>query len=444
MALQLTDLSTRTFSTRSVWRRPGRVRLETLILIRWLAIIGQSAAVLFVEFGLGLSMPLGPALAVIAMSAWVNLFLMIARPTQGPVKEWEAAVQLAYDILQLALLLGLTGGVQNPFVVLFIAPVAISAAVLRPAITALLASLAIVSVAGLRVWRAPLPWFDGAGFDAPPLYEAGLAAAAITGLVFTGIYAWAVAAEEERMTLALAATEAVLAREQRLSALGGLAAAAAHALGTPLATIHLAAKEMARTLPADSPLSEDVHLLVSQAERCRGILQQLSIKPEEGDAVHARAPLGVFLDEAAGPHRGQGVSIALRLEGPEGARPPDLRRMPEILHGLGNLIENAVSFAREDVEIAARWTDDAVTIAVRDDGPGFSGDVIARLGAPYLSVRRGVQRGKAGGLGLGFFIAKTLLEGSGGKVTARNRTGARGGAVVSVTWPRNAIEAAPL
>jgi two-component system sensor histidine kinase RegB len=187
-----------------------------------------------------------------------------------------------------------------------------------------------------------------------------------------------------------------------------------------------------------------VQLLVSQAERCRSILQQLSIKPEEGDAVHARAPLGVFLEEAAGPHRGQGVSIAVRLEGPEGARAPDLRRMPEILHGLGNLIENAVSFAHDEVEIVARWNDEAVTIAVRDDGPGFSGDVLTRLGAPYLSVRRSAQRGKAGGLGLGFFIAKTLLEGSGGKVTARNRTGAIAGAVVSVTWPRDAIEAAPL
>lgn len=444
MALQLTDLSTRTFSTRSVWRRPGRVRLETLILIRWLAIIGQTAAVLFVEFVLQLSVPLGPVLAVIAMSAWVNLFLMIARPIQGPVKEWEAGVQLAYDIIQLAVLLGLTGGVQNPFLVLFIAPVAISAAVLRPAITALLASLAIVSVAALRSWRAPLPWIDGAPFDVPPLYEAGLSTAAIIGLVFTGIYAWAVAAEEERMTLALAATEAVLAREQRLSALGGLAAAAAHALGTPLATIHLAAKEMERTLPADSPLAEDVHLLATQAERCRGILQQLSIKPEAGDAVHARAPLGVLLEEAAGPHRGQGVTIAVRLEGPEGARAPDLKRMPEILHGLGNLIENAVSFAREAVEVAARWNDEEVTILVRDDGPGFSGDVLTRLGAPYLSVRRGAQRGKAGGLGLGFFIAKTLLEGSGGKLIARNRTGAISGAVVSVTWPRSAIEAAPL
>jgi len=444
MALQLTDLSTRTFSTRSVWRRAGRMRLETLILIRWLAIIGQTAAVLFVEFALKLSVPLGPALAVIAASAWVNLFLMIARPIHGPVKEWEAAAQLAYDIAQLAVLLGLTGGVQNPFLLLFIAPVAISASVLRPAITALLASLAIVSVAALGSWGAPLPWLEGATLDLPPLYELGLAAAAITGLIFTATYAWTVAAEEERMTLALAATEAVLAREQRLSALGGLAAAAAHALGTPLATIHLVSKEMARTLPKDSPLTEDVQLLVSQAERCRGILQQLSVKPEEGDAVHARAPLGVLVEEAAGPHRGQGVDIVVTLSGPEGERAPEVRRMPEILHGLGNLVENAVSFAHTEVQLVASWTANTVTISVRDDGPGFSPDILTRLGAPYLSSRRGAARGKAGGLGLGFFIAKTLLEGSGAKVTARNRGGAHGGAVVIVEWPRASIEAAPL
>jgi two-component system sensor histidine kinase RegB len=374
----------------------------------------------------------------------VNLFLMTARPTQGPVREWEAAAQLAYDILQLAVLLGLTGGVRNPFLVLFIAPVAISATVLRPGITAALAGLAILCVGALMVWRAPLPWLHGVPLTLHPLYEAGLASAAVTGLVFTGIYAWAVAAEEERMTLALAAAESVLAREQRLSALGALAAAAAHELGTPLATIHLVAKETQRSLPADSPLTEDVSLLVSQAERCRSILQQLAVRPEEGDIVLARAPLGALLEECVKPHRGLGVDIRISLSGPEGEAPPAVRRLPEILHGLGSLIENAVGFAAAEVEILARWEPEVISVTVRDDGAGFPADVLPRLGAPYLSMRRDAMRGEAGGLGLGFFIAKTLLERSGAVVNAYNRPPPRSGAAVSVTWPRASIEAPPL
>jgi two-component system sensor histidine kinase RegB len=429
----------------SIWTASGRLRLETLILVRWAAIAGQTAAVLFVEYGLRLDLHLGPALGVIAMSAWVNVFLMTARPTQGPVREWEAAAQLAYDILQLALLLGLTGGVRNPFLVLFIAPVAISASVLRPGITAVLAALAVLCVAALMVWRAPLPWTAGAPLALPLLYETGLAAAAVTGLIFTGVYAWTVAAEEERMTLALAAAEAVLAREQRLSALGALAAAAAHELGTPLATIHLVAKETQRSLPPDSPLAEDVNLLVTQAERCRAILQQLAVRPEEGDIVLARAPLGALIDECVKPHLGLGVDIRVSLAGPARETPPTVRRLPEILHGLGSLIENAVAFATSEVEILARWEAQVISIAVRDDGAGFPPDILPRLGDPYLSVRRDAQRGEAaGGLGLGFFIAKTLLERSGAVINAHNRPPPRTGAVVSVTWPRAAIEAPPL
>ncbi|MGE3251806.1 MAG: ActS/PrrB/RegB family redox-sensitive histidine kinase [Hyphomonadaceae bacterium] len=426
----------------TIWTRSGRVRLETLILVRWLAIAGQTAAVLFVEFGLRLDLNLGSSLGVIALSAWVNLFLMVSRPWQGPVKEWEAAAQLAYDLVQLAVLVGLTGGVANPFLLLLIAPVAISASVLRPAITAALAGLAILCVGALLVWRAPLPWLAGATLNLPTLYEDGLAAAVVTGLVFTGIYAWTVAAEEERMTLALAAAEAVLAREQRMSSLGALAAAAAHELGTPLATIHLVAKEMARSLPGDSPYLEDVQLLVTQSERCRAILTKLSERPDEGDAVFARAPLGALIGEVTDPHRGQGAEITINIAGPEGEAAPDIARRPEILHGLSSLVENAVSFAASRVEIAARWSEQEISITVRDDGRGFDPDILPRLGAPYLTS--GARGRMGGGMGLGFFIAKTLLERSGASLHARNRTPPRTGAVVTVTWPRGAVEAAPL
>lgn len=425
----------------------GRVQLRTLILLRWLAVAGQTAALVFVRFGLGFDAPLAATLGVVAVSAWVNIFLMVARPSQGVVADWEAAAQLAYDVLQLAILLGLTGGVANPFLMLFIAPVAVSAIVLKPAVTVALAGLTYICVGVLALWHLPLPWTPGELYEPPALYQIGLAAAVLIGLGFTSVYAWRVAAEEERLSTALAEVQTVLAREQKLSALGGLAAAAAHELGTPLATIHLVAKEMERTLgkqSADSGLLEDVQLLVSQSERCRGILKQLSSRKEEGDAVHARLTLDDLLESVSDRHRGLGAEINIHVEesAPDGSKAPEITRSPEIMHGLGNIIENAVGFAATAVDVAARWTGAEVEIVVRDDGPGFPLTVLQRLGEPYVSERSPGDGG--GGLGLGFFIAKTLLERTGARIEARNRTPPKQGAVVRATWPRAAIEAPPL
>ncbi len=431
------------------WAGPGRVQLRTLVLLRWLAVAGQTAALVYVRYGLGFEVPMAACLGVIAISAWVNIFLMVARPSQGVVADWEAAAQLAYDVLQLAVLLALTGGVANPFLMLFIAPVAVSAIVLRPTVTVALAVLTYICVGVIALWHLPLPWRPGESYAPPAVYQFGLAAAVLIGLGFTSVYAWRVAAEEERLSAALSEVQTVLAREQKLSALGGLAAAAAHELGTPLATIHLVAKEMERTLgrdPAhkDTPLMEDVQLLVSQSERCRAILKQLSSRKEQGDAVHARLTLETLLDELCDRHRGLGAQINVHVEdaGPDGARAPDIARSPEIIHGLGNIVENAVGFAVATVDVVARWTGTEIEIVVRDDGPGFPQSVLARLGEPYVSERAPGDGG--GGLGLGFFIAKTLLERTGARIEARNRTLPKTGAVVRVTWPRAAIEAGPL
>jgi two-component system sensor histidine kinase RegB len=273
----------------------------------------------------------------------------------------------------------------------------------------------------------------------PPLYQMGIAAAVLVGLGFTSVYAWRVAAEEERLNIALAAVQAVLAREQTLSALGGLAAAAAHELGTPLATIHLVAKEMAREAPPDDPRAEDLQLLVTQSERCRAILGQLSANREHGDVMLQRAPIRAMLEEVVSPHEGLGADIAIDAQG-DG--PLNVRRMPEIVHALGGIVENAVGFAKTRVDIEARWDAEHVEIAIRDDGPGFAPGVLGRLGEPYLTERD--EAGMAGGLGLGFFISKTLLERSGAKLEVRNRRPPQSGALVKARWPRSAIEAPAL
>lgn len=420
----------------------SRVRLRTLILLRWLAVAGQTASILFVYYGLGFEFPFIWCLFAIAVSAAVNVALMMTRSSQTIVADWEAATQLGYDVLQLAVLLALTGGVQNPFIFLFVAPVAVSAAVLRPSVTAGLAALCYVAIGALALWHQPVPWPAGEELHLPQLYQVGMTTAVMICLGFTSVYAWRVAAEEERLNVALAAAEAVLAREQKLSALGGLAAAAAHELGTPLATIHLVAKEMARELPADSTLHEDAQLLVSQSERCRAILTQLSSRREAGDAMHERAPIASLLEEAAAPHRDLGAEIVITVEAGDDGPAPEMRRLPEIIHGLGAFIENAVGFADSRVELTARWTAVEIEIAVRDDGPGFSPSILARLGEPYVTERAEGDGG--GGLGLGFFIAKTLIERTGARFIIRNRTPPARGATIRAIWPRFAIEAPPL
>lgn len=421
------------------WAAQSRVRLRTLIGLRWLAVVGQTIAVLVVHYGLRVSFPLTWALAAIGVSVVLNLALIASRRSQELALEWEAAAQLAYDILQLTVLLALTGGLQNPFVFLFIAPVAVSATVLRPAITAMLAALTFVCIGAIAVWRLPLPWPGAVGFELPALYQLGIAAAVLVGLGFTAVYAWRVAAEEERLNIALAAVQAVLSREQTLSALGGLAAAAAHELGTPLATIHLVAKEMARGLTPDDPRAEDLQLLVTQSERCRSILGQLSAMRDQGDVMHARAPIRALLEEIVSPHEGLGAEIVIDAQG-DGTL--DVRRMPEIVHALGGIVENAVGFARTRVDVEARWDANEISILVRDDGPGFAPSILNRIGEPYLTERD--REGVAGGLGLGFFISKTLLERTGAKLDVRNRRLPNQGAVVKTVWPRTSIEAPAL
>ncbi|MBI1260109.1 MAG: ActS/PrrB/RegB family redox-sensitive histidine kinase [Rhizobiales bacterium] len=430
----------------------GRVRLQTLVILRWLAVAGQLAAILFVHFGLGFDLPLGFCLAAIAASAWLNIFLTLRYRTTTRLPEWQAAVYFAIDLAQLAVLVFLTGGLQNPFVLLFMAPVTISATTLSLRSTLLLLCLALVYVTLLAFFYMPLPWFEGRPITLPPLYIMGNWAALMLGLAFMSVYAWRVAQESRRMSDALAATQFVLARAQRLSALDGLAAAAAHELGTPLGTIALVSKELLRGGHSDEDLREDLKLLAGQAERCKDILSRLSKRPEEEDAVHSRLPLHVLLDEIVEPHREMDVHFAIEVIANEDMdEEPEIWRRPEMLYGLGNFIENAADFARREVRVTGQHDKRRVTVTICDDGPGFSADVLERLGEPYVTTRPRLPAGKRPpdpesaheGMGLGFFIGKTLLERTGATVEIGNRDDGKTGALVTVRWERKAIEADP-
>jgi two-component system, sensor histidine kinase RegB len=421
----------------------GRLGAGVLIGLRWLTLGAELAALLGAALWLGVSGPLAACLVIIGAAAAANLLLTLIVSARRTSDEWTLALQLGFDIAQMSAVLLLTGGVLNPFCLLLVAPVALAAASLRSRFAFLVGGLAAAALIGMSLWSLPPPWPSVAPATTPLLFRLAIAAATITGIALTAGYAWRAAAEAARMELALNLTQKVLAREQRLSALGGLAAAAAHELGTPLATIAVVAKEMARQAP-DGPLREDADLLVSQAERCREILTRLTEEPETDDAVHARMTLLQFANEAIEPHLGAGVRVEAVVAGPPGARPPEIRRMPEVLHAMTSFVENAVDFAKSEVLVSVRFDETRVMVEVRDDGPGFSMDVLAKLGQPYVTSRPGAEGSRSGhiGMGLGFFIAKTLLERTGAQVNFHNaRHG--GGAVIAARWPRAAIEAPP-
>lgn len=418
----------------------ARIRSRTLVTLRWLAVVGQTAALLFVGLVLKLPVPWGLGFAVVALSAWLNLILTLTPVARRPTGALDAAGQLAFDIVQLAGFLFLTGGMTNPFAILLIAPASLAASALPPRHALALGALAVAACVVLAIWSMPLPWF-GAPLELPIPYRIAAAAACISGIIFTAGYAWQATAESQRMELALNVTETVLAREQRLSALGGLAAAAAHELGTPLATIAVVAKELARELP-EGIQKEDAWLLVAQAQRCRDILKRLTETPDTGDEVHERLTLLQFVKEVVEPYAAESeVRVEALVNGAPGVEPPDMWRRPEILHAMTSIVENAFDFARAEILVTARFDAASVTVEVRDDGPGFSPEVLAKLGEPYVTSRPGAEGSRTGhiGMGLGFFIAKTLLERTGAKVEFRN--GRRGGAVVAARWPRSRIEA---
>jgi two-component system sensor histidine kinase RegB len=425
----------------------GRVRLRTLSNLRWLAVGGQSAALFIVYFAFGYRLPLIACAVAIGISALLNIALAFRYPPSHRLTNREATVYLAFDVLQLAALLYLTGGILNPFALMFLAPVVIAAATLDLGNTLILGGLALMSVSVISVVHKPLPWEATGALDLPLLYQAGIWASLVIGIGFTSIYAWRIASEGARMSAGLAATQLALARQHRLAALGALATAAAHELGTPLGTIAVVARELERALPEDSPEADDVRLLRAQAERCRAILARLA-SPEAMLGATARLPLGALLDDIAGPYRGEDVEIAIEIEG--GAPQPQVWRVPELLHGLGNIIENAADFARSRVCVQARFDSAQLRIVVEDDGPGFAPEILERIGEPYITSRpshhalgeseigTSAELGEHEGMGLGFFIAKTLLEQTGGNVSVVNLS--KGGARVGIAWPRGVID----
>ncbi len=425
----------------SDFRHPRRyVRLDTILRLRWLAVLGQLATIFIVSEGLDFEVPVIPCVVIIGFSSLLNLVLQIRFNPVHRLAPRYAAALLTLNITELAALLFLTGGLQNPFSFLFLAPVLISATALPTRITLALGIFAAACATVLGFYHLPLPWNGEEPLVLPRTYMIAVWLSIVLAIGVTSLYAFQVTEEARKLSDALAATELVLTREQHLTQIDGLAAAAAHELGTPLATIFLISRELEQAIEAkglDEHARGDLRTLREQAQRCREILAKITQLSSQG-APFDQMPLSTLIEETVAPHRDFGIAIKVRIALSQESEPVGIRN-PAILYGVGNILENAVDFARERVEVNAWWNASTVEIVISDDGPGIPPDILKRIGEPYLTRRRSGDT-EGGGLGLGVFIARTLLERTGAKVSFTNRMFPDHGAVVTIVWPRSSFE----
>ena len=412
-----------------------RLRVGTLFRLRWIAAGGQIAALLVARLVLHVDFAAGPALlcavALLAFNALLRLYFSPAKR----LEEKATTLILAVDIGQLGVMLFLTGGLANPFAVLLIAPTMISAMSQTWIETCKLVAFAILCACVLAFWRLPLELSDGTPVSPPAFETAGSLVAIVVSAIFVALYGGQVAKEARQLAEALAATELILARAQHLTQLDGLAAAAAHELGTPLATLTVIVHELSNQPDVAALCGEDLALARQELGRCRNILGQLSTANRVEGEAFGEVDLDALLEEAAGPHRLQGIDIEVSANGPEPR--PACARNPALIFGLRNLVENAVAFAEAQVRVEASWSRDKLEISITDDGPGFPVAVLLRLGEPYISDRSAARRADAEtGLGLGLFIAKALLERTGAEMRIGNLVAPKTGAQAVVVWPR--------
>ena len=432
-------------------KRGEWIRLRTMIFIRWVAISGQLAAIIIAYQYFDLALDLSLCFFAVGISVLANITASLFFPESKRLSELENVFMILFDLFQLAFLLYLTGGLNNPFSFLLVAPVVVSAAALKRQSTIIIGSAAILIVTLLSTFFVPLENQAGKLLSIPDIFLFGNWIAIITGVVFLAFYSTRVTSELNTMSDALFATQTALSREQKLTDLGGVVAAAAHELGTPLATIKLTSSELIEELRNFPELLDDALLIRDQADRCGNILNSMGSTGKDDLQMH-QALLAEIIREAAEPHSKRGITIETKISDDHkgGIDEPHLIRRPEIIHGLRNMIQNAVDFATSKVWVESSWTKETITIIIADDGYGYPANLLGRLGDPFLTAKIGKQNRQGyEGMGLGLFIAKTLLERTGAKISFmnghRNQTSNQSkvepsGAIVEINWPRNKVE----
>ena len=405
------------------------LRMNNFVLARWVLLVGEIAFIFIMAKYQPLMFDMTLVLAIWAGAVVVNGWLWLASTKQGSLSQTGVFLQLCYDAVHLSLLLWAVGGLATPLIGFYFVIVCISALVLLPKLS-LGVFLFVAISSGL------VSWFAG-----NEIYHWFVLMFAV-GVVW--FYLNKISDKVHRKYEALVAAQTALAGEERLAALGALSTAAAHELGTPLGTITLAASEALNDMAADNPYREDMAVIAQEALRCREILKHLSSShADDREDLLRRMPIEALVQLAIDNHKtlDRDIIIKLQKNGKQSSEQPMVSNKPEIIHGIGNFIENAVGFSNQTIEIRISWDVEDIRLSILDDGPGFDNSVVDKLGEPYISTRDepdSVDEGMAGGLGLGVFIAKTLIERTGGKVSFHN--GMMGGAQVDIIWPRSVFD----
>ena len=423
------------FST--LFRTKENLNLDksTLTILRYIAIFGQFIAVNLVFFYLDLKFPIKESYIIIFVGLLTNLFLQF-KVKVNQLKDTYASLFLLYDLFQLSSLLYLTGGILNPFSILMIIPTIVSSTFLSMGTTIILGIITSILLFVISFTHLPLPGLESNIFAVPNYYTIGILISILIGLIFLSYFGIRFAGETKKRSEALNKLQEVISKEYELESLGGQAAAAAHSLGTPLATITVVAKELKKEIGNDKEYSKDIDLLISQTKRCSEILKKISKKQIEEDNFLSTIKFEDLLQEIIDSFK-ETSSKQIELVVDNDQNKIAIRRTPEIIYGLRNFIGNAIKFSKSKVLITLRSNKKLIEIKINDDGPGIPEDIITKIGEPYIKSKSKELKSNSG-LGLGSFLGKTLLERQGAKLTFR-RHGELGGALIFLVWSINSF-----
>ena len=424
------------FST--LFRTKENLNLDknTLTILIYIAIFGQFFAINFVFFYLKLEFPIIESYIIVFLGLATNLFLQL-KIRVNQLKDTYASFFLLYDLIQLSALLYLTGGILNPFSFLLIIPAIVSSTFLSMGTTIILGVITSFMLFLLGHFYISLPGMDESIFYVPNFYKFGLLTSILIGLIFLSYFGIRFSGETKKRSEALNKLQEVIAKEYELESLGGQAAAAAHSLGTPLATISVVAKELKKEIGNNKEISKDIDLLISQTKRCSEILKQISKKQIEEDNFLSSIRIEDLLEEIINSFK-ETSSKQIELFTDEDQNKINIQRTPEIIYGLRNFIGNAIKFSKSKVQINLKSNDKIIEIKIYDDGPGIPEDIINKIGEPYIKSKS-KELSSNSGLGLGTFLGKTLLERQ-GAILKFKRNCKLGGAQVTLSWtPSNFI-----
>ena len=404
---------------------------STYVTLRWIGIIGQLIAVNFVYFFLNQNFDFVTSNIVILLGIFSNLYLIfIYKKTQ--LSDRSAFLFLLIDILQLGVLLYLSGGITNPFVIFILIPSVFSSSNLSLRTNALLVILTIIIIIFLTFSYKDLPINLNSDFHNNHYFYYSIPTSLIVALVFLNYFAMTFGTQSRLRKEALGKMEEVMAKEHELLSLGGQAAAAAHSLGTPLSTITIIAHDLMKQFKGQKDIEKDIELLNSQVDRCNEILKRLTLNPvEEDEFIDKDINIRDYLHEIISSFK-EISKKEFVFNFDQDSNPKKISKSIEIVYGLRNFIGNANKFAKNSIFINLKSDSEFTEITVEDDGNGYPRDIISKIGEPYLKSNYSNDNSKQG-LGLGLFIGKTLLEKNFALVTFRNSK-TRNGAEVNIKW----------